>query len=115
MVKLGTILLVLFSVSSWADGRKPFQPVYESHSSVVAGGKRPAKHTYDADGNLLEITTGPPCVSGEPKGGFLFVNGEPLRYNDSPHGITFGNGTTTCYGPPIPSIPKCICTRAPCP
>jgi hypothetical protein len=44
--------------------------------------------------------------------GKLFVNGEPLQHAES---ITFGTGTTTCYGPPIPSPPRCVCTRRPCP
>jgi hypothetical protein len=42
----------------------------------------------------------------------LFVNGQPLQHAES---ITFGTGTTTCYGPPIPSPPRCVCTRRPCP
>ncbi len=43
----------------------------------------------------------------------LSVNGKPLTYNSG--SITFGDGTTTCYGPPIPSPPRCVCTAKPCP
>lgn len=93
-----------------------FQPIMISQTVNVAGGKCVAILHYDAAGILIDVTTDTPgCLAGEPASGVVLVNGEPLRNNSSPLGITFGNGTTTCYGPPVPSIPKCICTRAPCP
>jgi hypothetical protein len=94
----------------------PFQPIYQSQIVTVAGGHCVAQLHFDASGILFDVTTDTPgCLEGQPTGGVLIVNGEELRNNTGPHGITFGNGTTTCYGPPVPSVPKCICTRAPCP
>jgi hypothetical protein len=93
-----------------------FQPIYVSQTMVVAGGKCVAELHFDQRGVLVDVTTNTPgCIAGSPEDGIVVVNGEPLRNNTGPLGITFGNGTTTCYGPPVPSIPRCICTRAPCP
>ena len=94
----------------------PFQPTTLTQTVLAAGGKCVANLVYDAAGNVVNVTTNTPgCSVGSPSGGTLMINGAPLKNNTSPHGITFGNGTTTCYGPPVPSIPKCICTSAPCP
>jgi len=106
-----------------AATRDKFQPVFENQTSLVAGGKCIAHLSFDADGNISDITAQPAdpndkiseCAVGSPETGVLMIGDKPLRNNTSPHGITFGDGTTTCYGPPIPSIPKCICTRKPCP
>jgi hypothetical protein len=106
-----------------AATRDKFQPVVETQTTLVAGGKCIAHLIFDVDGNLSDITAEPAdpndktseCVVGSPLNGALMIGDKPLRNNTSPHGITFGDGTTTCYGPPIPSVPKCICTRAPCP
>jgi hypothetical protein len=92
-----------------------FQPIFQSQTALVAGGKCVAHLTFDSAGNIADVAADPPCVSGSPASGVLVIGDEPLRNNTGPHGITFGNGTTTCYGPPIPSIPKCICTKSPCP
>jgi hypothetical protein len=95
-----------------------FQPVFQTQTTLVAGGKCVAKLTFDANGNVTDVTaepTDPPCQVGQPEGGVLRINGEPIRNNAGPHGITFGNGTTTCYGPPVPRIPRGICTKSPCP
>ena len=95
----------------------PFQPITLTQSVLAAGGKCAANLIYDAAGNVVDVTTNTPgCFVGSPTVARpLLINGEPLRNNTNPHGITFGNGTSTCYGPPVPSIPKCICTAAPCP
>lgn len=79
---------------------------------LVFGGTCRAKLTYDENGHLTSVATEPPCHTGEAVKG-LSVNGEPLVNNTG--SITFGTGTSVCYGPPIPSPPKCICTRKPCP
>jgi hypothetical protein len=97
-----------------------FQPVVQTQTVLVAGGKCLAHLSFDGSGNI-DITADPlvpgvPCEVGSPDDEHpLLINGEPLRNNTSPNGITFGTGTTTCYGPPIPSVPKCICTKRPCP
>lgn len=91
----------------------PFQPAFMTQTVRVAGGKCTAILTF-ANGVLSDVTS-PDCPTGSPQGGVLMVNGVPLQNNTGPHGITFGNGTTTCYGPNVPSIPKCICTAQPCP
>jgi len=97
-----------------------FQPVYVTQKLKVAGGKCLADLIYDEMGVLVDVqvaqeNTNSSCRAGSPSSGVVLVNGEPLRNNSGPLGITFGNGTTTCYGPPVPSIPRCICTAAPCP
>src|SRR5438094_10613545 len=81
-------------------------------TELVAGKKCVAKIIRDGSGPIIDVDTDPPCVKGS---GNLFVVGsqsrrEPLLENTGPHGITFGNGTTTCYGPPIPNPPRCVCT-----
>ena len=85
----------------------------------VAGGKCVAHPKCDTHGNVVDVDTDPPCVkarvddhnnSGAKS---LLVNGEPLVENTG--AITFGTGTSTCYGPPIPNPPICICTKSPCP
>lgn len=93
----------------------PFQPVFQEQQALVAGGKCLAKLIFDNKGQLTDIESlTPECIVGSPVGDLL-VNGAPLKNNTSPNGITFGNGTSTCYGPPVPSPARCICTRAPCP
>jgi hypothetical protein len=101
-----------------------FQPVTSSQTTTVAGGKCIATLIFDSAGNLFDVTAvnapGAPgdtdCQVRSPDTDHpLLINGKPLRNNTSPFGITYGDGTTTCYGPPIPSIPKCICTKSPCP
>ncbi|MDP1756766.1 MAG: hypothetical protein Q8L38_04865, partial [Pseudohongiella sp.] len=93
----------------------PFQPITRSEVAVVAGGKCEINKTFDASGNLTDITlpSGSTCILARPES--VLLNGLPLRNNTSRNGITFGNGTTTCYGPPTPKTPWCVCTAAPCP
>ena len=92
----------------------PFQPVAVTQTATVAGGKCIAHLIFDASGKLADVTTEPPCITYS---GPVTVtpDGKPLQNNTSPNGITFGNGTTTCYGPPVPSPARCVCTKAPCP
>ena len=94
-----------------------WQPLTTGESAVVAGGKCEITKHYDSKGNLASITVAPDstCVVGQPAGGELILNGVPLKNNDGHNGITFGNGTTTCYGPPTPKTPLCVCTALPCP
>jgi hypothetical protein len=92
-----------------------FQPTFSSQTALVAGGKCTAHLFFDANGNLSDVTTDSPCVTNDNPDADVIVNGKPLKNNTSPFGITFGDGTSTCYGPPVPSRPKCICTAAPCP
>ena len=100
------------SVSSEGGAVSPFQTIPLTRTALVAGGKCIAKLTYK-NGKLSEVDTDTQgCFVGEAKSP-LMVNGQPLQ--DNSDSITFGNGTTTCYGPPIPSPPRCVCTRMPCP
>lgn len=95
----------------------PFQPVFQEQLATVAGGKCIAQLHFDDKGKLIDVTTdtegcfegSPPLVEG------LKIGGEKIRNNTGPHGITFGDNTTTCYGPPVPSPARCICTKFPCP
>jgi hypothetical protein len=92
-----------------------FQPTFSSQTALVAGGKCTAHLSFDGNGNLVNVTTEPPCVTKDDPNADVLVNGTPLRNNTSPFGITFGNGTSTCYGPPVPTKPLCVCTKSPCP
>jgi hypothetical protein len=109
----------------------PFQPKFVKQDAAVAGGKCVAHLTFDKHGNVANVTTDEPCASGSPghldshgvMSNFpteqitIKVNGvdQPLQNNNGPHGNTWGTGTTTCYGPSIPSPAKCVCTVSPCP
>ena len=80
----------------------------------TAGGKCAYKPKCDASGNLVDVDTDPPCVRAPLTA--LQCNGAPVQLNESSiNWITFGTGTSTCYGPPIPNPPICICTKSPCP
>ena len=91
---------------------------------LVAGGKCRAKLTYDEKGKLIDVNTDPPCERGLATRGLWVTTNEPPLENtgsirqplvENTGSITFGTETSTCYGPPIPSPPVCICTRKPCP
>ena len=116
LVRSGTRSFESCLIATPGTTPNPFQPTFSSQEALVAGGKCKAHLVFDATGNLTSVTTDPPCVTNDNPGqDVLFANGTPLRNNTSPFGITFGNGTSTCYGPPSPSRPVCICTSAPCP
>jgi hypothetical protein len=90
-----------------------FQP--QIQTTLAAGGKCVVNFSYDATGQISNITTSSPgCFVGQGPV-FLGDSGEELKNNTNPHGITFGNNTTTCYGPPSPSPARCVCTATPCP
>lgn len=93
----------------------PFQPKTQTEATVVAGGKCEITKIFDASGKLVDITlaSGSDCHIGRPTE--VSVNGEKLQNNTSRDGITFGSNTTTCYGPPTPKTPLCVCTATPCP
>jgi len=99
-----------------SDDLRVFAATPITRTELVAGKQCVAKLTYNDRGQLVDVDTDPPCYTGA---GQLFIvvepgnNREPLQNN--PEGITFGTGTTTCYGPPYPSPPRCVCTRRPCP
>ena len=115
MVRSGARILESCLIATPGTTGNAFQPTFTSQTALVAGGKCKANLTFDANGKLTNVTTEPPCVTNDNPGQDVFVNGTPLKYNDSPFGITFGNGTSTCYGPPVPSRPVCVCTSSPCP
>ena len=100
----------------------PFQPLSITENVLAAGGKCSVQLNYDGNGKLISlsnpVSTNPSdtsiqCQVANPNS--VLVNDETLRNNTGRSGITFGNGTTTCYGPPVPSKPWCVCTQAPCP
>lgn len=97
------------------DDLRAFAVTPITRTELVAGKQCVAKLTFDTDGHLIDVDTDFPCHKGMAQ---LFIVGpqnkrEPLQNN--PGGITFGTGTTTCYGPPYPSPPRCVCTKLPCP
>ena len=100
----------------------PFQPLSITENVLAAGGKCKVQLNYDSQGKLISlsnpVSTNPSdtsiqCQVANPNS--VLVNNELLQNNTGRSGITFGNGTTTCYGPPVPSKPWCVCTKAPCP
>jgi len=95
----------------------PFQPVTQTESTIVAGGKCPVTKIFDVNGNLVDIAlnddASTDCYIGRPPE--VRINDQILRNNTSKDGITFGDNTTTCYGPPMPKTPLCVCTKTPCP
>jgi hypothetical protein len=88
------------------SGGDPFQPLSVKETHLAAGGKCLVELIYDARGNLADvkpITSGCVVTIGNPT-----VNGQPLRNNTGRYGITFGDGTETCYGPPVPDPARCV-------
>jgi hypothetical protein len=121
----GAVLTIPAGIAGPGDIGDPFQPKYALQDSTVANGKCIAHLVFDKKGTVIDVTTSdaPGYVPGPDEthctavsvAGDIIVNGAPLKNNTGPHGITFGTGTTTCYGPSIPSPAKCVCTRSPCP
>jgi hypothetical protein len=128
----GVALLVPGGIAGPGDIGDPFQPKFATQDATVADGKCIAHLIFDKKGNVIDVTasnapgfvptTGEtnctvasPVVTPANPNADIIVNGAPLKNNTGPHGITFGTGTTTCYGPSIPSPAKCVCTRLPCP
>lgn len=102
-----------------------FETVQAVQQVDVAGGRCVANITRDAFNNILNIaidpsSPNPNCqTSNDPtnlgpdgKRKTPFVNEQPLQNNVT---ITYGDNTTTCYGPKNPSPAWCICTAKPCP
>lgn len=120
LVRSGNKIVESCLIASPGIAGNVFQPVFTSQTILAAGGKCLVNLVFDASGNVINVTLAqgshPSCQVGSPASGQqLLVNGNPLQNNAGPHGITFGTNTTTCWGPPIPSVPKCVCTAAPCP
>ncbi len=102
-----------------------FETVQAVQQVEVAGGKCVANITRDSFNNILNISidtsaSAPGCqtsndagnLGGDGKRKTPLVNGEALQNNQS---ITYGDNTTTCYGPRNPTPAWCICTKTPCP
>jgi hypothetical protein len=128
----GAVLTIPAGIAGPGDIGDPFQPKFADQFATVADGKCIAHLIFDKKGNVIDVTAADapgyvpgvgetPCTVGSPvatpsnPNADIIVNGNPLKNNTGAHGITFGNGTTTCYGPSIPSPAKCVCTRSPCP
>jgi hypothetical protein len=129
----GALVVPPSGIAGPGDIGDPFQPKFATQDATVADGKCIAHLIFDKKGNVIDVTasnapgyTATTCVAGSPAktptnpNGDIFVQDQsgnpfPLKNNTGPHGFTFGNGTTTCYGPSIPSPAKCVCTAAPCP
>lgn len=128
----GAIVMPLSGIAGPGDIGDPFQPKFALQDSTVANGKCIAHLVFDKKGIVIDVTTsnapgyvpGPdetnctvasPVATPSNPNADIIVNGAPLKNNTGAHGITFGTGTTTCYGPSIPSPAKCVCTKTPCP
>jgi hypothetical protein len=96
------------------DVRSPFKPAPLKREEKVADGKCTAVLEFDTKGQIAKVNS-PDCITGR---GRLFVTADKKRFFELRHtneSITFGDNTTTCYGPDNPSPPWCVCTEAPCP
>jgi hypothetical protein len=106
-----------------------FQPKFTAQDVEMSNNKCKARLVFDSRGNVIDVTDAQNVNGYVPDPldptqidcqvftvtGDILVNDRPLKNNTGPHGITFGTGTTTCYGPSIPSPAKCVCTKLPCP
>jgi len=92
----------------------PFKPVSVEQTVLAAGGKCKVKKIFNVLGNMISLQltpdSDPICVVANPD--YILVQGETVRDNVE---MTIGDNTTTCYGPPVPSKPWCVCTKSPCP
>jgi hypothetical protein len=96
------------------DVRDSLKPDLLRREERVANGKCTAVLDFDRRGRIAEVNS-PDCITGR---GRLFVTADKKRFFELRHvneSITFGDNTTTCYGPDNPSPPWCVCTEAPCP
>jgi hypothetical protein len=125
--RIGTVLLRTGSKNSQrcliaTPGIAPtnvFQPLYTTQNALVSGGRCSVTKFFQdnllvdvqVDNTATNAANG--CIRGTPDK--VLVGTEELRNNIGEHGITFGSGTSTCYGPPTPRKPICVCTRSPCP
>jgi hypothetical protein len=104
-------MATMFCMSPNADAQSgKYAPAVEQRTELVNGGKCKAI-LFFKNNQLFEVKTQPPCMVAKAKD--LKVNGQPVQYLEG--SITFGTGTTTCYGPPIPTPAYCVCTEQPCP
>jgi len=106
------ILVALLLVSCAAPTHRTTASL---QTETVAGGKCVARVEVDDKGLITKVDTDAPCYVGR---GALFVSGpsgrrEQLQQNSGR--MTFGDETTTCWGPPNPTPAWCVCTRVPCP
>lgn len=116
-MKLKLILLAVFA-AILCNSCGVTSPTERAGAGLLA---RPcvASVVHDGTGNVTDVVPAAGCVrSDEPRRNPSFVIGhgnvrEPIKEVGSY--IVFGDGTTTCYGPPIPSPARCVCTATPCP
>jgi hypothetical protein len=94
---------------------------------VVLDGRCIATLKYNANGSIEDII----AVSTDPKdvnscgvtekedltiGGVkLLDNSGSITVETEGQGVRGSPGKMICYGPPIPSPPRCVCTAKPCP
>jgi hypothetical protein len=106
-------LATVLGIGPNANAQPKYAPAVEQRIEWVNGGQCKAILLYK-NNQLSEVKTQPPCQAVKVQNLKQFqVNGQPvLNLQGS---ITFGTGTTTCYGPPNPTPAYCVCTAAPCP
>jgi hypothetical protein len=104
-------IATMLGMSPNADAQSgKYAPAVEQRIESVNGGQCKAILLFK-NNQLFEVQTQPPCIAAKAKD--LKVNGQPVQFLEG--SITFGTGTTTCYGPPIPTPAYCVCTASPCP
>ena len=116
VMKLKLVLVAMFAaILSSSCG----VPMAQTQSGVAALPPCVADVIRDPGGKVIDVVPAAGCVKSDiPRRNPLFVIGQGNNrelVKEVGSYITFGEGTTTCYGPPIPSPPMCVCTRAPCP
>jgi hypothetical protein len=90
------------------------KPAPVAKQEKVANGQCTAVVTYNNKGEIDNVSS-PDCEVGQK---ILYITSDKRTFYELKHSsesITFGGATTTCYGPPYPSPPRCVCTAQPCP
>lgn len=102
----------------FGDSLGIFKVIPATRSEWVAGGQCLADLEFNRAGELVKVSTRTAgCYSGSPATALYLTPNKKDFYElkNNENSVTFGDGTTTCYGPPIPNPPMCVCTRTPCP
>lgn len=111
LVKKGNTRVSCLIAGPGVGGGSPFAPIVTSQSQVAAGGKCEVDLIYDSAGNVIDVELTPAAIVAgcTLTVGPVLIDGEELKDNRSPTGITHGSNTCTTYGPPTPSPSRTVC------
>jgi hypothetical protein len=119
--------MTLFCAACWPSSFTDRRPRRSEEKIVVLDGRCIATLKYNANGSIEDIT----AVSVDPsdtnscgvaekenltvRGIKLLDNSGSITLEVEAHGVRGSAGKMICYGPPVPSPPRCVCTAKPCP